>query len=116
MNETAKKFLERSAYVVFFLVAFFAVRAYRESRKPSAPPTPVDAMDTERARKQEEFRKTIEEYDAKQAAGHAARVRRLGEEGAKAEENRCEEELRRAFESSVGDKKSRPPDMPDCDK
>jgi hypothetical protein len=115
MNETAKKFLARAAYVVFFLVAFFAVRAYRESRHPSTPPTPVSSMDAERARKQEEFRKTIAEYDAKEAAGHVARVRRLGEEGAKAQENRCEEELKKAFESSVGDKKFKPPDTPDCD-
>jgi hypothetical protein len=112
MNNSAKKFLERAAYVVFFVAAVLAVRAYRASRQPLPTPVPVSAEDAERARKQDEFRKRMAEFEAKEAAGHAARVKRLGEAGAKAQEDRCDAELMAAFQAAV-DKK---PDVktPDC--
>lgn len=113
MTDSAKKLLERTAYVVFFVAAIFAVRAYRASRQPLPTPVPVSAEDSERTRKQEEFRRRMSEFQAKEAAGHAARVKRLGEAGAKAQEDRCDAELMEAFHAAV-DKK---PDVkaPDCD-
>jgi hypothetical protein len=115
MSEPTKKFLERAAYVVFFLAAMLAVRAYKESHKPSTSPVPVSAEDAQRTRKEEEFRKRMAEFDVKEAAGHAARVKRLGEAGAKAQEDRCDEELMKAFESAVAHEKIKPSDTPDCD-
>lgn len=115
MNEPTKKFLERAAYVVLFLAAMLAVREYKESHKTSIPPVPVSTEDAERTRQQGEFRKRMAEFGAKEAAGHAARVKRLGEAGAKAQEDLCDEELMKAFESAVADKKIKPSDTPDCD-
>lgn len=115
MNESTKKFLERAAYVVFFVVAMTAIRLYKESHKPIPRPAPVSAEEAERTRKQEEFRKKMAEFDAKQAAGHAARVKRLGEAGAKAQEDRCDEELWKMF-VAASEKKSQPSvKLPDCD-
>src|SRR5437660_10587683 len=113
MNDSAKKFLERTAYVVFFVAAMLAVRTYTASHKPLPNPVPVSAEDAERTRKQEEFRKRMTEFKAKEAAGHAARVKRLGEAGAKAQEDCCDAELMAAFLAAV-DKK---PDVktPGCD-
>jgi hypothetical protein len=101
MNESAKKFLERSLYVIFFLGAMMAVRAYKESYKPHAPELSTTGEDAERSRKREEFRKKMADFDAKQAASHAARVKRLGEAGAKAQEDRCDAELWKAFDADA---------------
>jgi hypothetical protein len=115
MNESGKKFLERAAYVVFFLAAMFTVsRVSKERNKPGPAPDPVSAEEAERARKLEDLRKKMASFDAKQAASHAARVKRLGEAGAKAQEDRCDAELMKAFESAA-DTKIKPSDTPDCD-
>jgi hypothetical protein len=113
MKDSAKKFLERAAYVVFFAVAMLAVHTYRASRKPLPSPVPVRAEDAERTQRQEEFRKRMVKFEAQEAAGHAARVKRLGEAGAKAQEDRCDAELMAAFQSAIEKK----PDVktPDCD-
>jgi hypothetical protein len=113
MNASTKTFLERAVYVVFFIAAVFAVRAYKERNRPVPLSTSVSAEDAERTRKQEEFRKRMAEFEAKETAGHAARVKRLGEAGAKAQEDRCDAELMAEFRAAV-DKK---PDVktPDCD-
>jgi len=113
MSESAKKFLERAAYVIFFVAAVLAVRAYKASRKPLPTPVPASAEDVERTRKLDELQKAIAEFDAKEAAGHAARVKRLGETGAKAREDRCDAELMAAFKAAV-DKKA-DVKTPDCD-
>jgi hypothetical protein len=97
MKASAKKFLERAAYVVLFAVAMLAVRTYRASRKPLPGLVTVSAEEAERTRKKEEFHKKITEFEAKEARGHAERVKRLGEAGAKAEEDRCDAELMAAF-------------------
>jgi hypothetical protein len=114
MNESAKKFLERAAYVVFFVAAILAVRAYKASRKPHPTPVQVSTEDAERTRKHDEFRKRMAEFEAKEAAGHAARVKRLGEAGAKAQEDRCDAELMAAFQATV--EKKPEGETPDCDK
>lgn len=117
MNESTKKLLERSAFVVFFLGAMFAVRAYKEGRKQHTPQVTMSAEDPERVRKLDEMRKRIADVNAvgsrepdfdyaKQAAGHAARVKRLGEAGAKAQEERCDEEMMKAFEAAVAGEQS----------
>jgi hypothetical protein len=113
MNDSAKKLLERAAYVIFFAAGILAIRAYNANRKPVPAPIQVSAEDAERARKQGEFRRRMAEFEAKEAAGHAARVKRLGEAGAKAQEDRCDAELMVAFRAAV-DKK---PEVktPDCD-
>jgi hypothetical protein len=114
MSESAKKFLERAAYVIFFVAAVLAVRTYKASRKPLPTPVPpASAEDVERTRKLDELRKGIAEFDAKEAAGHAARVKRLGEAGAKAQEDRCVTEMIAAFRGRV----HKNPDVktPDCD-
>jgi hypothetical protein len=113
MKDSAKKFLERAAYVVFFAAAMLAVRTYRASRKPLPVLMPVSAEEAERTRKQEEFHKKMTEFEAKEASGHAARVKRLGEAGAKAQEGRCDAELMAAFQAAV-DKKA-DVKTPDCD-
>jgi hypothetical protein len=53
------------------------------------------------------------EFEAREAAGHAARVKRLGAAGAKARVDRCDAELTAPFQAVV-DKK---PDVKtsDCD-
>jgi hypothetical protein len=113
MNDSAKKFLERAAYVIFFVAAMLAVRAYKASRKPLRTPVSMSAEEAKRTQKQDEFRKKLTEFEAKEAAGHAARVKRLGEAGAKVQEDRCDAELLTAFQAAV-DKK---PEVktPDCD-
>jgi hypothetical protein len=114
MNESTKKWLERTVYVIFFVVAMFAVRTYkaRHSASPPAPPA-VSAGDSEQTKRKEEFRKKQADYEAKEAAGHAARVKKLGEAGAKAQEDRCDAELMAAFQALV-DRKPQP-ETPDCD-
>jgi hypothetical protein len=113
MNDSTKRFLERAAYVVFFVAAVLAVRTYKGSRKPLSTPAPVRAEDANRTLRQEEFRKRMAEFEAREAAGHAARVKRLGAAGAKVQEDRCDAELTAAFQAAV-DKK---PEVktPDCD-
>ena len=113
MKDSAKKLLERSAYVVLFAVAMLAVRTYKASRKPHPGLVTVSAEEAERTRKQEEFRKKLTEFEAKEARGHAERVKRLGEAGAKAQEDRCDAELMAAFQAAV----DKTPDVktPDCD-
>ena len=113
MEASAQKFLERAAYVVFFAIAMLAVRSYRVRHKPQAGIVSVSREEAERTRKQEEFRKRMAEFESKEASGHAARVGRLGEAGAKAQEDRCDAELMAAFRAAVDEK----PDVktPDCD-
>ena len=112
MNDFSKRFLERAAYVIFFAAGIFAVRTYKAHRKPIPTQIQVSAEGAERARKQDEFRRRIAEFEAKQATGHAARIKRLGETGAKAQEDRCDAELMEAFRAAA-DKK---PEVktPDC--
>lgn len=76
-SEFMKKLLERAAFVLFFLAAIFTAYVYKERHRPVPPPVPVSAEDAERAQKQEEFSKRLAEFDARMAAGHAARVKRL---------------------------------------
>ena len=101
-------------YVIFVAVAIFAVRTHRakHTASPPAPPA-VSVEDSEQAKRKEEFRKKLAEYKAKEAAGHEARVKKLGEAGAKAQEDRCDAELMTAFQAAV-DRKSQP-ETSDCD-
>jgi hypothetical protein len=114
MNESNKKLFERVGYLVFFVLGLSAVHAYEAKHAtppPAAPAANVD--DPEQARRKEELRKALAEFDAKQAAGHGARVKRLGEAGAKAQEDRCDDELMAAFQSVVDQEPL--PKTPDCD-
>jgi hypothetical protein len=108
-----------------FFSVMFAVRAYKEGRKQHTPQVTMGAEDPERVRKLDEMRKRIADVNAvgsrepdfdyaKQAAGHAARVKRLGEAGAKAQEERCDEEMIKAFEAAVAGEQSEPSETPDC--
>jgi len=68
MKDSAKKFLDRAAYVVFFAVAMLAVHTYRASRKPLPSPVTVRAEDAERTQRQEELRKRMVKFEAQEAA------------------------------------------------
>jgi hypothetical protein len=114
MNLSTKKLLARATAVVVFLSALYGFRAYKQWHKPVPTPVPMDTNEVKGLNGQEEFRKKLAELDARRAASHAARVKRLGEAGAKAQESRCDEEWMKAFKYAM-ENGTTPSETSDCD-
>lgn len=99
-------------YLLTRLILSGASATYRSSHGPPTP-APVSAEEADRVRQLKELQNRMAEFKAKEAASHDARTKRLGEAGAKAQEDRCDAELMAAFQAAV-DKK---PELktPDCE-